>query len=45
MEILGIGPGKMLGEIKKDLVLDKAKGNIIEEKDIYTFLKGRINTS
>jgi len=45
MEVLGIGPGKRLGEIKKDLVLEKAKGNIIEEKDIYTFLKGRISTS
>ena len=42
MEVLGIGQGKMLGEIKKDLVLDKAKGNIISEKDIYNILEGKI---
>jgi len=45
MEVLGIGPGKILGEIKKDLVLEKARGNIIEQKDIYTFLEGKIRES
>ncbi len=45
MEVLGIGSGKILGEIKKDLVLEKARGNIIEQKDIYTFLEGKIRES